>query len=193
MSPIRWIAGAVLVVSSLLHPAFARPASAKADRSVQLVAGIGVHLSTDLQDGPNSQGFFGAGEYVYSFFSFLSSRSYAGLLITSTDEESCEGFDPCELSSRLVFFGHKFRLSAPIPYVSPFLELGFGFSLGTLLTRVSSYTDQDLEGGTIHVPLALGLALGRDHRVDLMFSYLRYPTEDSASGALAVGLSLPLD
>ena len=186
MPRLRSIVPVVLLLSSLSRPAWAD------EHAVQVTAGFGVHLSTALEEGPSSYGFFGEGEYIYGLTSFLSARSYAGILITSTAESSCEAFDPCEMSSRLVFLGERVRIEAPIPYVSPFLELGFGLSLGSLVSRVSSYTDEDLGGATIHVPLTIGLALGRDRQVDVMLSYLFHPTEDSVSGAFAAGVTVPL-
>lgn len=183
----------MVAASALLALIAAPPAHAGPDRSIGVVAGYGLHFSTEAgDDPPSSGGVFAEGEYVLSFASFVSGRAYTGVLITDTSEESCGSFDPCELSARLLFFGWKFRLAAPIPYVSPYFELGAGFSLGSLETRISDIANKDMSGGTVHVPVAIGVALGAEHRFDLSFSYLLHPTEDSAAGALAVGLRFPL-
>nr|WP_308990904.1 hypothetical protein [Mariniflexile sp. KMM 9835]MDQ8210457.1 hypothetical protein [Mariniflexile sp. KMM 9835] len=45
----------------------------------------------------------------------------------------------------------------------------------------------------VHVPYATGLALGRNHEVEIALTYYEHPSVEQFSGALALGFSFPLN
>lgn len=45
----------------------------------------------------------------------------------------------------------------------------------------------------MHIPLSLGLAVGRKHSVDIGFSYYFYPSMKQISGAIAAGVAIPIN
>jgi hypothetical protein len=81
---------------------------------------------------------------------------------------------------------------APIPYVGPFIEAGIGASAGKLSTRSGQVVDLTGSGVLLHVPLALGLALGDRHQFEVGFWYLVHPAQKLICGAAAVGLTFDL-
>lgn len=81
----------------------------------------------------------------------------------------------------------------PIPWVAPFLELGLGGSLGTFSTQDGQAVAETAKGLTYHVPVGLGLALGRRREFELAFQYLFHDAQKQFSGAVALGIQFPLD
>jgi hypothetical protein len=79
----------------------------------------------------------------------------------------------------------------PTAVVRPFADLGLGASLGYLRTLDGS-VDETIEGATIHVPIALGLALGRDSHIDLTLRILFHPFSEQLVGTLGVGIGFPV-
>ncbi len=92
----------------------------------------------------------------------------------------------------IFFVGAKFRLMAPIPYVGPFIELGFGTSAGHISTRSGYQVNVTGDGIMYHVPFALGLALGGRHQFEIAFQYLFHPEQKEVCGAAALGFTLEL-
>jgi hypothetical protein len=110
----------------------------------------------------------------------------------SSDSDCPVGVTPCDVSGRIGFFGAKFRLMVPLPYIGPFMELGVGASVGRLTTRVGPTLDVSRRGLMYHVPWAIGLALGARYQFELSFQYLEHPEEKQTNGAFAFGVSFPL-
>lgn len=158
---------------------------------LQAVGGLGYSFSLDEgYDGRGSGGFLEA-EYVFRPFRVFTPRLYAGGLLTFPEERSC-GSDSCDVQSKIFFAGAKLRIMAPIPYVGPFFEFGLGASFGYLRT-LDRGVDETARGATIHVPFAIGLAVGPRHEFDLAFSYLVHPKERQVGGGVVfgIGFSLP--
>jgi hypothetical protein len=155
--------------------------------AVQAGLGLSAPYHDDMSTG---EGFFLQGEYVLVPTAWFSPRAYAGTLITfSSPDGYCSDQDiGCEVSAKIGFLGAKGRLTIPIPYIAPFLELGVGASIGSMRTRTPT-TNEKLAGVTYHIPVAVGLSLGEDHNWDLMFSFLYHPSEKQVGGAIALGLS----
>jgi hypothetical protein len=101
-----------------------------------------------------------------------------------------KGAAPCDVSAKMAFLGGKFRLTAPIPYVAPFLELGIGLSLG-VLTAQTPYGDGTAYF-TYNIPISFGLVLGKDQSVDLGIITLLQPSVAQSVGGFVVGLAFPL-
>lgn len=96
------------------------------------------------------------------------------------------------MSAKAGFLGAKLRLTIPIPYVAPFLEAGLGTTFGEMSTRTAS-VDEHFAGVTYHIPIGLGLALGKEHNFEVMFSYLFHPAQKQVAGAIAAGMAFKID
>ena len=97
-----------------------------------------------------------------------------------------------EAEAQIGFLGAKGRLIVPIPYFAPFLDLGVGVSLGHIETRTDEI-DEETSGAAIHYPFSLGFLLGEPPLLELRAQYYFHPREQQFGGALAIGITLPLD
>jgi hypothetical protein len=192
----RWGVGLVLVLAFArwtASAATADEADPEPEHLLEAVGGLGFTFSHVEEDGDKAAGATGVfleAEHVFWPGRFFSPRFYGGALATFPDEDSC-GISPCDVQSKVALFGAKFRLMAPIPYVGPFIELGLGASLGHLRT-LDVGLDEETNGAALHIPWALGLAFGRHHSVSVAVSYLTHLSQHQTSGALAVGVGIPL-
>lgn len=152
-------------------------------------AGIGVCFADDESDASGS-GFYTQAEYVWSPRSWFGVRPYVGIVTASgeSDEQDTQQF---KIKSNTFLLGAKIRLVAPIPYVAPFLETGIGMSAGSFETY-TAHTNLKKNGVLLHVPLTLGLALGRKHSTEIKFVYYFHESTKQTSGAMALGFSFPL-
>lgn len=180
----------VVLFAALTLPA-SRAAAVGEPPLLQVSAGLGLAVA-EAPPRPLGSGVYAAGEYVLRPTTWLTPRFYAGLLFVSPGGDCAEGVTPCEVSSRIGFAGAKARLMAPIPYVGPFVELGLGASIGGLTTRVGTL-DASRSGVILHVPWALGLAVGSRHQVELSFRYLEHPAAKQTNGGMIFGVSFPLE
>jgi hypothetical protein len=157
-------------------------------------AGFGYSFPNDDDateiDEADGTGGFAEVEYIYHAVEWATPRAYAGVLVTSTDR-ACE-LTPCDVSAQIGFIGIKGRLLAPIPYVAPFIELGFGGSVGSVTTRVANIVDAAGDGVMYHVPIAVGLVLGGRRQFELALQYMIHPEQVQVNGALAFGFSFAL-
>jgi len=187
-----------LAVAMVLLASAARAADMgdESPRALSLAAGIGI-ASAERRNGQDVEGR-GAGayakaEYVFRPVHWFTPRLYAGTVLAPADEGSCgAGVDACDVSAKIFFFGGKFRLMAPIPYVGPFIELGIGGSIGRITTRSGTQVDATTKGLMYHVPFALGLALGERHQVDVTVQALAHPEQKATCGGFALGVTLDL-
>ena len=82
-------------------------------------------------------------------------------------------------------------MTAPIPYVAPYLEIGIGASIGSFITFTPT-TDIEKKGIISHVPFTIGLELGKNRDIDLAFVYYYQNSVEHFTGAAAIGISIPL-
>lgn len=136
-------------------------------------------------------GFYAQGEYVLEAFSWLDFRTYAGFIFTGESDDQTLP-DEFKAISSAFLFGGKFRLTAPIPYIAPYFELGLGGSLGKFETITPS-TNKSKSGFLVHTPISLGLELGKEKRINLEFTYYFHNSVEQFNGAFALGFSIPLD
>jgi hypothetical protein len=178
-----------ILVCTLFISTLSGRAAIAGEHNVHAYGGLGVDQpSGDGVEGKGSGLLLGA-EYARSSFDYL--RFYGGLQFTSPDRDSCGEFvSPCEVSSKIGFFGAKLRLSAPIPYVAPYFEIGLGGSLGRMVTRVSDKVNAVGSGLMFHVPVGVGLAIGSQHSFELGIALLFHPAQRHVSGGFAVGIGL---
>ncbi|MGJ8592625.1 MAG: hypothetical protein ACSHXF_08765 [Aquaticitalea sp.] len=157
-------------------------------------AQIGYGLSTpyySLTD-TSDDGFFFQGELVLKAYSWLDLRPYAGIILTSSNGKDINDNPTFEkATNRAALIGGKARVRAPIPWVAPYIELGIGASIGKFET-FTYYTNIEKSGLIYHIPFSLGLELGREHNVDLGFTYCFQPSVEQFTGAFALGITVPL-
>jgi hypothetical protein len=165
-------------------------AQEKKSEYIQASIGLGLVAPNDEKSEVFGSGFYVQAEYVKNFSRFLAVRPYAGLIIASGNDKR-EGFQQYKIKSNAFMIGAKGRLSIPIPYVAPFLELGIGLSAGSFKTYTPNI-NKERTGIVPHIPFSLGFALGRNHEFETKFIYYFHDSVEQFSGAAAIGLSFPL-
>ena len=155
---------------------------------------IGYGLSAAYDDvNIADTGFYLQGEYVLDLSKWFDMRPYAGLILTkSNGKDLNEEPTPYIATSKAFLIGGKARITAPIPWVAPYLEGGVGASIGAFRT-LTPYTDIDKSGLILHIPFSLGLELGPNHNFDIAFTYYFHPSMHQFSGAAAFGISFPIN
>lgn len=128
-------------------------------------------------------------EYVISPKKWVDFRPYIGLIFTKTSSENNES--NLKSSCNALVLGGKARIIAPIPYVAPYIESGFGASIGNFDT-FTPYNDIDKNGIITHVPLSLGLEIGKNRKFDIGFSYYYHPNAEQFTGSYGFGIKFPL-
>lgn len=186
---------AVVVILAGAAPAVAAEEE-ESPRALSLAAGVS-SASATRQNGQDisgrGAGAYAEAEYIFRLAHWFTPRLYAGLVLAPPESDSCgTGVVPCDVSARIFFAGAKFRLMIPIPYVGPFIELGFGGSAGRISTRSGQQVDVTSSGIMYHVPVGLGLALGEGHKFEVAGQVLFHPEQKEACGGLALGVTLDL-
>ena len=177
----------VIFFGTFFNHVYAQP---NVGKFIDVSAGIGLCAPIDESELDGS-GFYAQAEYVWSPLSWFGVRPYAGVIIASGKGEE-PGTTDLKIKSNAALLGTKVRLVAPIPYVAPFIEAGIGASIGSFETH-TEYTNLKKNGVLLHIPVSLGLALGRKHAVEVKFTYYFHDAVDQFSGAAAVGFAFPLD
>jgi hypothetical protein len=187
MSKLYTLAVTLIFSTLLCSTLYAQP---QTGHQVHISAGLGISDTTDDVQ-TDASGFYAQVEYVYAPASWLGIRPYAGVLFSSGESDK-EAVSPWRLKTNTALLGVKARLVAPIPYVAPFIESGIGMSVGNFATY-TEYTAIKKNGVLYHVPISLGLAIGRNHNYEVKFSYYVQPTVHQFLGAAALGFSFPVD
>ena len=184
----------IIPIFSLVAFIFFNVAHAQSDRKQYIKASIGFGISTPYEDVDiYAQGFYAQGEFVYEVASWLDIRPYAGLILATSDEKDNSpdqaGF---KSDTNAFLLGGKVRLTAPIPWVAPYIEIGAGMSVGKFET-ITATTNIKESGMLFHIPFSLGLELGRKHNFDIAFTYYFHNGAEQFSGAAAFGVTFPLN
>lgn len=154
-------------------------------------ASIGLGLSAPYDEvDVSSSGFYAQGEYVFGISKWFGLRPYAGVIITSPDENPNLP-DYYKVTGNGFLFGGKARVAAPIPWVAPYFEVGLGGSIGSFETY-TPFTNIKKNGLLMHIPFSLGLALGRKHNFEFEFTYYYHQSVEQFCGAVAIGYSFPI-
>lgn len=163
-------------------------------KNKSLSAQVGYGLSspvtsaTDFVDG----GFFIQSELILEVASWVELRPYLGFVSTNPSGEDLDGNPTNEFATtKALLLGGKARIKAPIRWVAPYVEVGIGTSIGTFET-FTAFDNINQSGLIYHIPISLGLQLGRNNNVDLGFSYYLQPSVEQFTGAVALGLTIPL-
>ncbi len=160
-------------------------------RSIDIAIGYGLSAPFDDVD-VTGEGFYLQGEYVLTFRKWIDIRPYAGLILANTSSGDDALPEPRFRSdTKAGLFGVKTRIKAPIPWVSPYVEVGIGASIGTFVT-FTEFTDLEKSGLLYHIPFSIGLELGPNNNFDFGFTYYVHPSVEQFAGAAAIGISIPL-
>ncbi len=172
--------------SNILHAQFIKK------KSINAQIGLGLSAPYNGDEDVADRGFYGQGELVLKAASWVEFRPYLGFIFTKSNGKDLNDNPTDEKAeSTAALIGGKVRLRAPIPYVGPFIELGFGASIGKFETF--SFVDDINKSGIIyHIPITIGLELGRKNSVDVAFTYYYQPSVQQFVGAFAVGIEFPL-
>lgn len=166
---------------------------AQLDRGNSINVSVGYGISAPYDDVDiMGTGFYAQGEFVLRLKSWFDVRPYAGFILTSpdSDDELQEqlGF---EVTANSFLAGGKVRVTAPIPWVAPYIEAGVGLSIGSFKTS-TPFTNKEDNGILYHIPFSIGLELGPKRNFDIAFTYYYHPSVEQFVGAAAVGISFPL-
>jgi hypothetical protein len=159
------------------------------ETSIDVSIGMGIASPYDEYD-ISGTGFYAQGEYVLHLASWIDLRPYLGMIVAkdTPDKEKEKGF---KSTASAALVGGKTRITAPIPWVAPYLEIGYGASIGSF-ENYTPYTGKEDSGLLFHIPFTMGVGLGPGHAVNLEFTYYFHNSVQQYSGAAAVGVSIPL-
>ena len=173
----------------------AGPLVAQETPYLQVSAGLGYATAGARNDG-QGEGVAAGLEYVNPWNLRLSGRVYVGGIYASADESSCgSSVAPCAVSSRIAVIGLRLRwLPIVRRRVGPFVKAGIGLSLGEMETRLGAdgshpAIDEHRTGG-IHIPLSLGLAIGRAARHDISVDYFIHPGSEHLAGSVTANIAV---
>ena len=177
----------IILTSNLVDAQFIK------EKSINVQIGYGLSAPNNSIDGTVDDGFFIQGELVLKVASWIEFRPYAGIILTNSKGKDLDGKPTDEKAvSKAFLLGGKARVRAPIPWVAPYLEIGIGTSIGKFETFTA--LDKINKSGLIyHIPISIGLELGRNNNFDLGFSYYLQPSVEQYAGAFAVGITFPLN
>ena len=162
------------------------------EESIKAQIGYGLSVPNNSVDEIIDTGFFAQGELVLKITSWFDIRPYAGFILTNSNGKDVYNNPTDEKAeSKAALLGGKVRVRAPIPWVAPYIELGIGTSIGKFET-FTAFDTIDKSGIIYHTPFSLGLELGRNHNVDVGFTYYFQPSVEQFAGAIAVGITFPI-
>ena len=182
----------ILILLTLILASNLAEAQFIKEKSINAQIGYGLSVPYSSVDEIADDGFFIQGECVLKVASWIELRPYAGLILTSSNGKDLNDNPTNEKAeSKAFLIGGKARVRAPIPWVAPYFEIGIGGSIGKFET-FTAFTNIKKSGFVFHIPVSIGLELGRDNNVDLGFSYYFQPTVEQFVGAFALGITIPL-
>ncbi|WP_281542048.1 hypothetical protein [Maribacter aestuarii] len=162
------------------------------NESINAQIGFGLSSPYNSVDEIVDDGLFLQGEYVLGIASWFELRPYAGMILTSSNGDDINGNPTVEKAETKAFLiGGKGRISAPIPWVAPYVEIGIGASIGKFET-FTAFDDINKSGFIYHIPFAFGLEVGRKNNIDLGLAYYFQPSVQQYAGAFALGISIPI-
>ncbi len=162
------------------------------EKSINVQIGYGLTAPYNSEDDIVDEGFFAQGEFVLKIASWVDLRPYAGFVITNSSGKDLNNNPTNEKAeTKAVLLGGKTRIKAPIPWVAPYLEIGIGTSIGSFET-FTAFDAISKSGIIYHIPVSLGLELGRNKNIDVGLAYYFQPSVEQLAGAIAVGVRFPL-
>lgn len=161
------------------------------EQSIDVSIGLGLSSPYEEEEDVMGSGFYLQGEYVLTISKWIDFRPYAGLILTKTDDNN-KNPEEYESTTNAALIGGKTRIKAPIPWISPYIELGIGASIGSFET-VNSINNLKKSGLIAHIPFSIGLEFGKKHNFDFAFTYYYQNSVQQFVGAAAFGITIPLD
>ncbi|WP_029035100.1 hypothetical protein [Salinimicrobium terrae] len=162
------------------------------EQSHYISLGLGMSAPYDQMDLIQNPGVYAQGEFVLSHADWIDFRPYAGLILTKFNEVDPEEVEERYRSSaNALLIGAKTRITAPVPFVAPFLEIGVGASRGSFET-FTPYTSIEKSGVFFHIPVSLGLDFGDENNFDFKLTYYFHNNLKQFTGAAAIGISYPV-
>ncbi len=178
---------AIALIANVINAQFVQ------NKSISAQIGYGLSSTFDSTDDFVDGGFYAQGELILEVASWLDLRPYAGFVFTNSDGEDLNGNPTTETATTNAFLlGGKARVRAPIRWVAPYFEIGIGTSIGKFET-LTAFDNITQNGVIYHIPFSLGLELGRNNNFDFGFTYYIQPTVRQFAGAVAIGVTFPLD
>ncbi len=159
------------------------------EKSIDISIGYGLSAPYDDVDITGS-GFYLQGEYVLTIAKWIDIRPYAGLILTKAEDNE-QNSPEYKSTANAFLIGGKVRITAPIPWVAPYLESGIGASIGSFET-FTPFTNIKDSGLIFHIPVSIGLELGPKRNFDIAFTYYFHNSVEQFAGAAAFGISIPL-
>ena len=161
-------------------------------KSISAQIGVGLSAPNNSTADFTDYGFFLQGELILEVSDWIELRPYAGYVSTSPAGEDFDGNPINEFATtKALLLGGKARVRAPIRWVAPYFEIGIGTSIGSFETS-TDFDNISRSGIIYHVPVSLGLELGRNNNFDLGFSYYLQPSVEQFTGAFAIGITFSL-
>ncbi len=162
------------------------------EQSTNVSIGLGMSAPYDETDLLRGAGAYAQGEYVLSPATWIDIRPYAGIILTKFKEDDPEEVQPRYRSSANVFLiGGKTRITAPVPFVAPYFEIGVGASIGNFETYTPT-TSIEESGVFVHIPVSLGLKIESLQNVDIRLTSYFHNNLQQFTGAAAIGISFPV-
>lgn len=163
------------------------------EKSITAQIGFGTTSPRQSSSDVADSGFFIQGEFVLEAKSWLQFRPYAGFISTKSDGKDLNDNPTFEKSiMTAVLIGGKARIQAPIPWIAPFIELGIGASIGSFET-LTSIDNIDKNGVLYHIPIGIGLGLGKTNTVEFGLTTFIHPSAKQLAGGITIGLEIPLN
>lgn len=162
------------------------------EKSINAQIGYGISVPYNSIGEVADDGFFAQGELVLKVASWIELRPYAGFILTNSNGKDLNENPTNEKAeSKAFLLGGKARVRAPIRWISPYVEIGIGTSIGKFET-LTAFDNIEKSGIIYHIPFSIGLELGKNNNVDLGFTYYFQPSVQQFAGAFAVGITFPL-
>ena len=181
------------VFTLILFIVFVSFTNAQPKKGEFINASIGIGLTSPYEDiDVGGQGFYAQAEYLWGLKTWFGLRPYAGFVFTSKDKDVEESLREFKVTTNAFLFGVKARIAIPIPFIAPYFETGIGGSIGAFETYTPLVNKKE-NGLLMHIPFTVGLVIGKNHGVDLAFVYYFHDSVDQVAGAVAVGLSFPIN
>lgn len=188
----------VLLLAATLSAAFPRAGAAQSSPGeIHVFGGTSSAWATsNVEITDSALGGAVRADYLLAGPRWATFLLYGGVVLHGSDADACSrSLLSCEISTKAGVLGGKLRLLAPIPYVSPYFEVGAGVSLGAVRSSYGPRRGVPGEGvrsergspASFHVPFSLGIAFGSTGRYHLALNYYQHPGLDHAAGSLAFG------
>jgi len=167
------------------------------EKTLNASIGYGMCTTPDPIDQNMGDEIYGSGLYLQCDYnlhlsSWVNLIPYGGLIITGVNQDNTytQKYD-YEVTTKAFLLGAKVRLVAPIPYFAPYFESGIGMSAGAFVNK-TPYRDIHKNGIISHIPITIGVLLGRHRKIDFFLAYFDQPSVYQTTGSVGFGINFPI-